>query len=76
MAVIAYEIAVRQAHGFLDTGRLLQNWVESAIYGDGRMKRNRFSEKQIIGILKEEKIDRPMAHLSRKHGIASVTFYR
>lgn len=37
-----------------ETGKFLQIWVESAIYGDGLMKRSRFSEEQIIGILKEQ----------------------
>ena len=33
------------------------------------MKRSRFSEEQIIGILKEHEAGVPVAELCRKHGI-------
>lgn len=36
------------------------------------MKRSRFSEEQIIGILKEEEADMATADVCRKHGVSSV----
>jgi len=40
------------------------------------MKRSRFSEEQIIGILKEHEAGVPTAEVCRKHGISSATFYK
>ena len=39
------------------------------------MKRSRFSEEQIIGILKEHQAGLPAAEICRKHGISDATFY-
>jgi putative transposase len=39
------------------------------------MKRSRFSEEQIIGILKEHQAGFSAAELCRKHGISDATFY-
>jgi putative transposase len=39
------------------------------------MKRSRFSEEQIIGILKEHQAGLSAAELCRKHGISDATFY-
>lgn len=40
------------------------------------MKRKRFSEEQIIGILKEAEAGMPVKDLTRQHGIAPNTYYR
>ena len=40
------------------------------------MKRSRFSEEQIIGILKEQEAGMAMADVCRKHGVSSATFYK
>ena len=40
------------------------------------MKRSRFSEEQIIGILKEHQAGATAADLCRKHGISDATFYK
>lgn len=40
------------------------------------MKRSRFSEEQIIGILKEHQAGLGAAELCRKHGISDATFYK
>ena len=40
------------------------------------MKRLRFSEEQIIGLLKEHEGGLGTADLCRKHGISSATFYK
>ena len=39
------------------------------------MKRSRFSEEQIIGILKEHQAGRSAVELCQKHGISDATFY-
>ena len=40
------------------------------------MKRSRFTEEQIIGILHEQETGVPVADLCRKHGLSSPTFYK
>ena len=40
------------------------------------MKRSRFSEEQIIGILREQEAGSPTADVCRKHGGSSATFYK
>lgn len=39
------------------------------------MKRKRFTEEQIIGVLKEHEVGARTADLCRKHGISEATFY-
>jgi hypothetical protein len=38
------------------------------------MKRSRFSEEQIIGILREQEGGQPTADVCRRHGISGATF--
>jgi putative transposase len=40
------------------------------------MKRSRFTEEQIIGILREQETGIAVADLCRKHGLSSPTFYK
>ena len=39
------------------------------------MKRTRFSEEQIIGVLKEAEVGAKTADLARRHGVSEVTIY-
>ena len=39
------------------------------------MKRSRFTEEQIIGILKEHQAGLGAKDLCRKHGVSDATFY-
>jgi putative transposase len=40
------------------------------------MKRSRFSEEQIIAILREQEAGAKTADVCRKHGISDATFYK
>jgi putative transposase len=40
------------------------------------MKRSRFSEEQIIAILKEQEAGMATAEVCRRHGISPATFYK
>ena len=39
------------------------------------MKRKRFTEEQIIGVLREHELGANTTDLCRKHGISEATFY-
>jgi putative transposase len=39
------------------------------------MRKSRFREEQIIGVLKEHQAGLPVAELCRRHGISDATFY-
>ena len=39
------------------------------------MKRKRFSEEQVIGVLKENEAGAKVDDVCRRHGISSATFY-
>ncbi|MDF2811553.1 MAG: transposase family protein [Microvirga sp.] len=40
------------------------------------MERSRFSEEQIIGILKEHEAGVPVAEMCRKHGVSDASIYK
>lgn len=40
------------------------------------MKRSRFSEEQIIAILKEHEAGTPVSELCRKHGVSDASIYK
>lgn len=39
------------------------------------MKRSRFSETQVVAILKEGELGKPVAEICREHGVSSATYY-
>lgn len=39
------------------------------------MKRSRFTQEQVIGVLKEHQAGAAVSDLCRKHGISDATFY-
>lgn len=40
------------------------------------MRKSRFTEAQIIGVIKEQEAGLPTAELCRKHGLSPATFYK
>jgi putative transposase len=40
------------------------------------MKKSRFTEEQIIGILREQEVGAATGEVCRRHGISEQTFYR
>ena len=40
------------------------------------MRKSRFTEAQIIGLIKEQEAGLPTAELCRKHGLSPATFYK
>jgi putative transposase len=40
------------------------------------MRQSRFSEEQIIGILREQEVGGPTEEVCRRHGVSTTTFYK
>ena len=40
------------------------------------MRKSRFTESQILGIIKEQETGMPTAEVCRKHGLSQGTFYK
>jgi putative transposase len=49
--------------------------LESGLLKDGQVKRARFTEEQIIGVLREHEAGAKTADLTRKHGVSEATLY-
>ena len=41
-----------------------------------KMKNNRYSDAQIMGMLKQAEIGMPVSELCREHGMSSASFYK
>jgi putative transposase len=54
---------------------LIQAEVGSGLSEDRTVKRNRYTDEQIIGILKEHEAGAKTADLCRKHGMSETAFY-
>jgi len=42
----------------------------------GQVRKSRFTDAQIIGMIKEQEAGLPTAELCRKHGLSPATFYK
>ena len=40
------------------------------------MRKSRFTEAQIIGMIKEQEAGMPIAEICRRHGLSPATFYK
>ena len=40
------------------------------------MRKSRFTEEKIIGMIKEQEAGMPTAEVCRKHGLSTATFYK
>ena len=60
-----------------DYGVLIrEGWYERAGFSKyGQMKRARFTEEQIISVLKENEAGAKTADLARRHGVLEATLY-
>ena len=78
-ATISGKCLVRQSPSLGDLpARILPHFtVESARpEGADEMKPSRFSESQIIGMIKEQEAGPPVSDLCRKHGLSPSAFYK
>ena len=62
-------------HAAADLPLFLHEDLESGPSEDGQMKRARFTEEQIIGVLKAHEAGAKTGDLARKHGVSEATLY-
>ncbi|AUN29021.1 hypothetical protein C0V82_01225 [Niveispirillum cyanobacteriorum] len=51
-------------------------WSRGLLTEEGyRIKKSRFSEEQIMGILREQEVGQKAAEICRRHGVSEATFW-
>ena len=55
--------------------KYLQVALEAGLLKDGQMERARFTEEQIIGVLRKHEARAKSADLARKPGVSEATLY-
>jgi len=71
-----HPVSKQKVHCMTCAPNFLHFLVESPMDMEKDMKRSRFSEEQIIAILKEQENGLPTKEVCRRHGVSSAIFYK